>query len=105
MRRIAYGLMGGAAVVLLTAAAAMAVEDDPPTPRARPDAETARAQRMAEAISIHGELKDPPRRFQTALVDEDGDPPFTILPPIYVLVATAGICVLGFKNSKRTHLD
>jgi hypothetical protein len=24
---------------------------------------------------------------------------------LYLLVATAAICVVGFKNSKRTHLD
>jgi len=24
---------------------------------------------------------------------------------LYALVALAGICVVGFKNSKRTHLD
>lgn len=105
MRRIAYALMGASAAVLLTGATALALEDDPAGRRVQLDAETARAQHMAEAISEHGEIREPPRRLQMALVDEDGDPPFTILPLIYALVATAGVCVLGFKNSKRTHLD
>ena len=103
MRPILRALMGASTVVLLTAATAPALEDDAPAPRPRPEA--GQAPRMAEALREHGETSQPPRALQVALVDKDGDPPFTILPLVYALVATAGVCVLGFKNSKRTHLD
>lgn len=33
------------------------------------------------------------------------DPATDLLAIVYAVVALAGICVVGFKNSKRTHLD
>lgn len=33
------------------------------------------------------------------------DPATDLLAIVYALAALAGICVVGFKNSKRTHLD
>ncbi len=33
------------------------------------------------------------------------DPASPLLPIVYAMVALAGVGVVGFKNSKRTHLD
>jgi len=49
----------------------------------------------------------------TAIAAEDGDgyrvpdaeSPFPWMAMLYVVVALAGICVVGFKSSGRTHLD
>ena len=33
------------------------------------------------------------------------DPSTDVWAIVYAIVALAGICVIGFKNAKRTHLD
>ena len=104
MRRIAYGMIVAAAALLIAASSAPA-EEGAPAPRPQAGAANVSPEQMAEAISAHGAVKEPPRGLAPALVDAEGDSPFSILPLIYALVATAGVCVVGFKDSKRTHLD